>query len=200
MSAKLKLGVTGGIGSGKTTVCRIFEVLGIPVFSADDEARVIMDSDPSVIMQVNTLAGRDMYSGGALDRIAMANLIFNNRELLGKINNIIHPVVTGRFLDWEKSKSAPYVILEAAILFESGTAKLLDRVITVIAPVEARIERVVQRNNLTREQVVERINNQSEDKYKISLSDYVISNSENDMIIPAVLKIHKEMISLANYK
>jgi dephospho-CoA kinase len=200
MSAKLKLGVTGGIGSGKTTVCRIFEVLGIPVFSADDEARVIMDSDPSVIMQVNTLAGRDMYSGGALDRIAMANLIFNNRELLGKINNIIHPVVTGRFLDWEKSKSAPYVILEAAILFESGTAKLLDKVITVIAPVEERIERVVQRNSLTREQVVERINNQSEDKYKISLSDYVISNSENDMIIPAVLKIHKEMISLANYK
>jgi dephospho-CoA kinase len=200
MSAKLKLGVTGGIGSGKTTVCRIFEVLGIPVFSADDEARVIMDSDPSVIMQVNTLAGRDMYSGGALDRIAMANLIFNNRELLGKINNIIHPVVTGRFLDWEKSKSAPYVILEAAILFESGTAKLLDKVITVIAPVEERIERVVQRNSLTREQVVERINNQSEDKYKISLSDYVISNSENDMIIPAVLKIHKEMISLANFK
>jgi dephospho-CoA kinase len=198
MSAKLKIGVTGGIGSGKTTVCRIFEVLGIPVFSADSEARIIMDSDENVIKQVNTLAGRNMYNRGTLDRIAMANLIFNDRELLGKINKIIHPVVTQRFIEWEKSKYTPYVILEAAILFESGAAKLLDKVVTVTAPEEERIERVVQRNSLTRDQVVERINNQSDDKYKISLSDYVISNSENEMIIPAVLKIHAEMIRLAN--
>ena len=200
MSDNLKLGVTGGIGSGKTTVCRIFEALGIPVFSADNEARVIMDSDKAVIRQVNALAGRDMCCEGKLDRIALASLIFNNRELLGKINNIIHPIVTGRFLAWEKSKDAPYVILEAAILFESGAAKLLDRVITVTAPVEERIERVVQRNSLTREQVAERINNQSDDEYKISLSDYVISNSENEMIIPSVLKIHTEMIRLATYR
>jgi dephospho-CoA kinase len=200
MCAKLKLGVTGGIGSGKTTVCRIFEVLGIPVFSADSEARVIMDTDETVKKQVNALAGRDMYSAGTLDRIAMARLIFNNRELLGKINNVIHPVVTERFINWERTKDVPYVILEAAILFESGAAKLLDKILTVTAPEEERIERVVQRNNLTREQVVERINNQSGDKYKISLSDYVISNSENDLIIPAVLNIHAEMIRLANYK
>jgi dephospho-CoA kinase len=200
MSARLKLGVTGGIGSGKTTVCRIFGSLGIPVFSADAEARVIMDSDETVMKQVNAMAGRDMYSGGKLDRIAMANIIFNNRELLVKINSIIHPIVTARFLDWEKSEDAPYVILEAAILFESGAAKLLDKVLTVTAPEEERIERVVQRNNFTREQVVERIKNQSDDKYKISLSDYVISNSENELIIPAVLKIHDEMLRLAKYK
>jgi dephospho-CoA kinase len=197
MCAKLKLGVTGGIGSGKTTVCRIFEALGIHVFSADTEARVIMDCDKAVMKQVNTLAGRDMYSSGKLDRIAMADLIFNNRELLSKINNIIHPIVISRFIEWERSDDSPYVILEAAILFESGSAKLLDKVLTVTAPEEERIERVVHRNNLTREQVIERMRNQSDDNYKVSLSDYVISNSENDMIIPAVLKIHEEMLILA---
>ena len=198
MRKRLKLGVTGGIGSGKTTVCRIFNVIGIPVFSADSEARVIMDSDETVIRQINALTPIDMYSAGSLDRIKMARLIFNDRELLKKINKIIHPVVTERFLIWEKLQDSLYVILEAAILFESGASKLLDRVITVTAPLEERIERVVKRNNLTKEQVIERINNQSDDEYKISLSDYVISNSENNMIIPAVLRIHGEMIKMVN--
>jgi dephospho-CoA kinase len=200
MRKKLKLGVTGGIGSGKTTVCRIFNVLGVPVFSADSDARVIMDSDEAVISQVNSFTGKDMYKGGQLDRIEMARLIFNDRKLLDKINSIIHPIVIDRFLEWEKTEDAPYVILEAAILFESGASKLLDRVLTVTAPVEERIERVVKRNNLTREQVIERINNQSDDQFKISLSNFVINNSDNDMIIPAVLRIHEEMIKLANYK
>ena len=106
--------------------------------------------------------------------------------------------MTERFLIWEKLQDSLYVILEAAILFESGASKLLDRVITVTAPLEERIERVVKRNNLTKEQVIERINNQSDDEYKISLSDYVISNSENNMIIPAVLRIHGEMIKMVN--
>jgi dephospho-CoA kinase len=200
MSRRLKLGVTGGIGSGKTTVCRIFNVLGIPVFSADMEAKVIMDSDEPVMKKINALTGRDMYSAGSLDRIKMAMLIFNDRELLEKINKIIHPEVMKRFQEWEKLQDTAYVILEAAILFESGASKILDRVITVTAPVEERINRVVQRNKLTREQVIERVNNQSDDLYKTSLSDYVISNSENDMIIPAVLRIHKEMIKLADHR
>jgi dephospho-CoA kinase len=200
MRKKLKLGVTGGIGSGKTTVCRIFNVLGVPVFSADSDARVIMDSDEAVISQVNSFTGKDMYKDGQLDRIEMARLIFNDRKLLDKINSIIHPIVIDRFLEWEKTEDAPYVILEAAILFESGASKLLDRVLTVTAPVEERIERVVKRNNLTREQVIERINNQSDDQFKISLSNFVINNSDNDMIIPAVLRIHEEMIKQANYK
>jgi dephospho-CoA kinase len=200
MSARLKVGVTGGIGSGKTTVCRIFSVLGIPVFSADSEARIIMDSNQDVIRQVNELVGKDMYTLGSLDRIEMAKLIFSNRMLLDGINRIIHPVVSRQYLNWEKNQDAPYSIFEAAILFESGSSKLLDKVITVIAPEEQRIERVVQRNSLTREQVIERINNQSDDQTKISLSDYVISNSENDMVIPAVLAIHEELINLSNHK
>jgi dephospho-CoA kinase len=175
-------------------------LLGIPVFSADNEARLVMDSDESVIQQVNELAGKNMYPGGSLDRIEMARLIFNNRELLNRINSIIHPIVINRFYEWEKSQDAPYVILEAAILFESGASEILDRVITVTAPVEERIERVVRRNNLTREQVIERINNQSNDDYKISLSDYVVNNSDNEMIIPAVLNIHNELIKISNEK
>jgi dephospho-CoA kinase len=197
MKGNLKLGVTGGIGSGKTTVCRIFSVLGIPVFSADTEAKLIMDSDESVIRQVNSITSKNMYSNGSLDRVEMAKLIFNDKVILEKVNQIIHPVVVRRFIEWEKTHEAAYVILEAAVLFESGASKLLDRIITVTAPVEERIDRVVKRNSLTREQVIERINNQSDDIYKISLSDYVISNSENDMIIPAVLNIHDVMLKLA---
>lgn len=198
MSRRLKVGVTGGIGSGKTTVCRVFTVIGIPVFSADDEARVLMDSEEDIRKQVNQLAGSDMYTDGTLNRVEMARLIFNNREILQRMNKIIHPVITSRFLKWEEKQDAPYVIFEAAILFETGTSKLLDKVITVTAPVDERIERVVNRNRLTREQVIERINNQSDDKMKISLSDYVISNRENDMIIPAILTIHEELLKLAN--
>jgi dephospho-CoA kinase len=200
MKKKLKLGVTGGIGSGKTTVCRIFNVLGIPVFGADSEARSIMDSDETVIRKVNALTNKDMYTEGSLDRVELASLIFNDRDMLEKINKIIHPVVFARFMEWEKTQEAVYVILEAAILFESGSSKFLDRVVTVVAPEEERIERVVKRNSLSREQIRERINNQSDDQTKISLSDYVTSNSENDMIIPAVLRIHEEMIKLANYR
>jgi dephospho-CoA kinase len=198
MSGRFKVGVTGGIGSGKSTVCRVFSVIGIPVFSADDEARVIMDSEEDVRKQVNQLAGSDMYKAGTLNRVEMARLIFNNREMLMGMNRIIHPVITRRFMKWKEKQDAPYVIFEAAILFETGTSKLLDKVITVTAPVDERIERVVKRNSLTREQVMERINNQSDDQVKISLSDYVISNCENDMIIPVILRIHEELLKLAN--
>jgi dephospho-CoA kinase len=192
----MKLGITGGIGSGKTSVCRVFNVLGIPVFSADTEARKIMNSDSDIILKVKTIVGKDIYISGSLDRMELARLIFNNENLLKEINHAVHPVVFEHFKTWERSATAPYVIMEAAILFESGASELVDRIITVVAPVEERIERVVRRNNLTREQVLERIRNQMEDKEKISLSDYVIYNSEHEMIIPAILKIHEEIMSL----
>jgi dephospho-CoA kinase len=189
----LKVGVTGGIGSGKTTVCKIFSLLGVPVFSADETARIIMDSDTEVEKKINEVAGRNMYSGAGLDRNGLAALIFNNRDLLVKINNIVHPLVREKFESWAAGVDSEYAIYEAAILFESGAYSMLDRIITVIAPVEERIQRVIQRNNLSREQVLERIRNQSDDKFKISRSDYVIDNSENEMIIPAILKIHDDL-------
>lgn len=193
----MKLGVTGGIGSGKTSVCRVFNILGVPVFSADEEAKTVMETDESVRSKVNVIAGREMYSGGSLDRAELARLIFNDEKLLQKINNAVHPVIFENFTRWVKLQSADYVILEAAILFESRATSLVDRIVTVITPLEERIERIIRRNNLTRQQVLERVRNQFEDEVKIKGSDYVIDNSENEMIIPVIIKIHNEMLTLS---
>jgi dephospho-CoA kinase len=195
----LKLGVTGGIGSGKTSVCKVFSVLGIPVFSTDRIAREIMDSDQDIISRINSIAGKDLYRNGFLDRMSLASLIFNNHTLLEKVNSLVHPVVFDHFTSWEKNQTAPYVIMEAAILFESGASKYVDKVATIVAPEEERLGRVTMRSKLSRQQVLERIKNQLDDKTRIKLSDYVIYNSENDMIIPAILEIHEDILkSLKN--
>jgi len=194
----LKLGVTGGIGSGKTTVCKVFSVLGIPVFSADEEAKRLQDSDMEIQKKINGAAGKNLYSSGYLDRQELARLIFSDRDLLKKVNGIIHPAVFGNFNDWVLKQEAPYVIMEAAILFESGAAGMMDRIVTVVTPVEERIERLLRGNKFTREQIAERINNQIDDRSRISQSDFVIFNSENDMVIPAVLGIHNQMLRLYN--
>lgn len=194
----MKLGVTGGIGSGKTTVCRVFNVLGIPVFSADPAANKIIDTNADIIRGINSLAGKDLYPNGSLDRSLLASMIFNDKSFLGKINSLVHPVVFDNFKRWAKEQNAPYVIMEAAILFESGASKLVDKVVTIIAPMEERMERVIKRNKLSRDQVMDRINNQMDDESKTKLSDYIIHNSENDMIIPAILKIHEDILIQLN--
>jgi dephospho-CoA kinase len=195
---RLKLGVTGGIGSGKTTVCRVFSVLGIPVFSADIEARRIQESDPSIRDEINSLAGKNLYSSGKLDRAELARLIFSNKDLLGKVNSIIHPAVSKCFREWVANQNTPYSIMEAAILFESGACRMMDRIVTVVTPLEERIERLVRSKKLTREQITDRVKNQLDDESRIKRSHFVIFNSENDMIIPAVLGIHEEMLKLYN--
>jgi len=194
----LKLGVTGGIGSGKTTVCRVFTVLGIPVYSADEEARKIQESDRELMDKINRLAGKDLYTTGKLDRPELARLIFNNRDLLEKVNSLIHPVVSRNFKRWVTEQNSPYCIMEAAILFESGAYRIMDKILTVVTPMEERIDRLVKGNKLTREQVMERIRNQIDDESRIKQSDYIIFNSENDMIIPVILGVHKEMLNLYN--
>lgn len=192
----LNLGVTGGIGSGKTTVCKVFAVLGIPVFSADDQAKRIQDSDPDLQKKINSIAGKDLFTAGKLDRAELARLIFADRDLLGKVNSVVHPAVFSCFREWVKQQDAPYAIMEAAILFESGASGMMDRIVTVVTPMEERIERLVGGNKMSREQVMERIKNQVDDETRISQSDYVIFNSDSDMIIPAILGIHREMITL----
>jgi dephospho-CoA kinase len=194
----MKLGITGGIGSGKTSVCRVFNILGIPVFSADIEAKKIMNSDDSVIRGINEIAGRNLYPDGKLDRMQLASLIFNNSDTLRKVNSLVHPVVFENFIQWTELQNTPYVIMEAAILFESGASNLVDRIATVYAPVEERITRVTRRNLLTREQVLERIKNQMDDETRMKMSDYVINNSENEMIIPVILKIHEDLLNHLN--
>ena len=193
-----KLGITGGIGSGKTTVCKVFDVLGIPVFSADREAREIMEKEGVIRSKLNSITGKDLYISGSLNRIELAAIIFNDSAILEKVNSLVHPAVLDRFRKWTMDQIAPYVIMEAAILFESGASEVVDRVATVVTPVEQRMERVIRRNKLSREQVERRIKNQMDDETRIELSDYIIYNSENDMIIPVILKIHDDILTFIN--
>ena len=192
-----RLGVTGGIGSGKTTVCRIFRVLGVPVFVADIEARRLMHKDPAIRKEINAIAGEDLYTTGELDRRELARLIFNRPEMLRRVNASVHPAILRIFDDWAGKSEAPYVIMEAAILFEAKADVLVDRVAAISAPVEERIARVMGRNELSREEVLERINNQLEDDEREEQSYYVINNADNEMIIPEILKIHDDMLRLA---
>jgi len=198
MKPGMKLGITGGIGSGKTSVCRVFNVLGIPVFSADPEAQKIMNENSKIKRGINEIAGRNIYPHGKLDRMELASLIFNDPESLKKVNALVHPAVFENFIQWAEKQTAPYVIMEAAIMFESGASKLVDRVATIVAPVEERIARVTLRNKLTREQVMDRIRNQMTDKERIKRSDYIISNSENEMIIPVILSINEDILTHLN--
>ncbi len=198
MKPGMKLGITGGIGSGKTSVCRVFNVLGIPVFSADPEAQKIMNENSKIKRGINEIAGRNIYPHGKLDRMELASLIFNDPESLKKVNALVHPAVFVNFIQWAEKQTAPYVIMEAAIMFESGASKLVDRVATIVAPVEERIARVTLRNKLTREQVMDRIRNQMTDKERIKRSDYIISNSENEMIIPVILRINEDILTHLN--
>jgi dephospho-CoA kinase len=192
-----RLGVTGGIGSGKTTVCRIFRVLGVPVFVADVAARQLMNNDPDIRREINAVAEADLFSTGELDRKELARLIFNKPELLQRVNASVHPAVLRIFDGWAEKSEAPYVIMEAAILFEAKADVLVDRVVAISAPVEERIARVMGRNDLSREEVIERINNQLEDDEREEQSYYVINNADNEMIIPEILKIHDDMLRLA---
>ena len=195
----IKVGVTGGIGSGKSMVCRVFESLGVPVYSADQAARSLVDSHKDIRDRLMALLGDEIYDGYTLNRPRMASIIFHNKHLLEDANRIIHPRVLEDFDRWARiHEDKDYVIEEAAILFESGASKLVDRVVTVVAPVKERVIRVIRGKKLSREQIMERIRNQMNDESKIKLSDYVIHNSENDMIIPAILRIHEDILNHLN--
>jgi len=192
------LGVTGGIGSGKTTVCKAFFTLGIPVFYSDIRAREIMNNDVNLKNELNKTTGVDLFSGGELNRPLLAQIIFNDSKMLEKINRLVHPLVFSAFKKWSEQQASSYVILEAAILFESKADILTDRILGVTAPFEERIMRVMTRNNLTREQVFERIKSQIPENELISRSDFILDNGENRMILPKILEIHNEMLNLVN--
>lgn len=188
----LKIGITGGIGSGKSTVCKVFKALGIPVYHADGSARTITDRNPEVIARIKQAFGDDMYANGLLNRPKMAALVFNNPEELAKLNSIVHPAVRAELPVWlEANKNAPYMLYEAAILFESGAHKLVDKSILVAADEEARIQRVMQRDNVGREEVLNRVKNQWADKEKLELANYVIWNEGNAPVIAQVLALDK---------
>jgi len=187
----LTIGITGGIGSGKTTVCKVFKVLGIPVFQADMVAAKVQNEDPQIKKSLVALFGSDIYmDDGLLNRKKLAGIIFNDRNLLGKINNIIHPAVYQEFIKWkEQFEDFPYVLYEAAIIFETGSFRNFDRTILVVASEKERIQRVIKRDHTTAEAITQRIQNQFSDSEKMQLADFIIENNDNQLVIPQIIKL-----------
>jgi dephospho-CoA kinase len=171
------IGLTGGIGSGKTTIAKLFKAEGIPVYIADEEAKKIMQL-PETIHKIKTIFGQEIIENQQINKKKLSEIVFNNPEKLKELNVIIHPLVKNHFDDWAKKQKSLFVIKEAAILFESGSDTYCDKIITVTASEETRIKRVMKRDNCTKEAVLERINNQWSDAQKISKSDYVIVNDD----------------------
>lgn len=190
-----KIGITGGIGSGKTVVSNIFKTLGCKIYNADERAKTLMDSDPEIRLQLENTFGKELFSTGLLDRKLLAGLVFNDAEALKTLNSIVHPLVFRDFDTWvELHKNEPYILKEAAIMFESGAYKQLDSVILVHSPEEIRINRVMFRDKTDKESVLSRMKNQMSDEEKIKLSDYVIYNDDNHSLIRQVLELHNIFI------
>ena len=190
----LKVGITGGIGSGKSTVAKVFEVLGIPVYYADDAAKRLMNEDPILKEQILKQFGKETYVDGKLNRKYLSNLVFNNEEKLAILNSIVHPATLRDAEKWMQQQTTPYAIKEAALIFESGAQQQLDYVIGVYAPSTLRIQRVMKRDGITREEVKARMGKQINEEIKMQLCDYVVTNDEQELVIPQVVKIHEALI------
>jgi len=188
----IKVGITGGIGSGKTTVCKLFELLGIAVYYSDDEAKKILDYDSTVKSELLNLFGASILNEfEQIDRKKIATIVFSDTTKLASLNAIVHPAVAKHFDEWCKKQSSPYILKEAAILFESGAYKQVDKSIIVTAPIELKLLRVIARDKTTEEEVLKRMSNQLPDEEKIKLSDFVIRNDEENLLIPQVLLVNK---------
>lgn len=189
------IGLTGGIGSGKSTVAAIFKSLGIPVYEADAASKQIIDTDRSLQQSLRQLLGKEVVKDGKIDRPYMASLIFNDQDLLRQTNALIHPAVGRDFKTWySKQQAAPYVVREAAILFESGTYRDCDKIVVVTAPEDMRIERVVKRNHTSEAEVRQRMANQWPEEEKVKRADYVVNNDHTDSVVKQVLRIHEDII------
>jgi dephospho-CoA kinase len=192
----LKIGLTGGIGAGKSTVASIFKVLGVPVFDADATAKNILNTDLVLREQVIAAFGSESYKNGLLDRKYLATLVFNNPDQLAKLNALVHPATIADADKWASSYSdRPYIIKEAALLFEAGTHEGLDYIIGVTAPVELRITRVMARDQVSREEVLSRMQHQLDDTEKMKRCNFVIYNNDASLVIPQVLALHARFIS-----
>ncbi len=193
----LKVGITGGIGSGKSTVCQVFKTLGIPVFYADEAARYLMEHDALIIDSICLLFGKDVYAGGKLQRDKVASVVFKEPGKLEQLNAIVHPATIRYAAQWLESQKSPYALKEAAIFFESGSYKEMDVMIGVFAPAKTRILRVMERDKISQEKILERMSQQMDEDEKMKRCDYVITNDGNTAIIPQVLAIHEKLLHQA---
>jgi dephospho-CoA kinase len=191
----LKIGLTGGIGSGKSTVAKIFEVLDVPVYYADEAAKRLMNEDEEIKAAITRQFGEKSYTGGKLDRPYISSLVFNSREKLDLLNAITHPATIRDANEWMKKQSSKYIIKEAALIFESGSSEHLDFVIGVYAPAPLRIKRTMDRDGITKEEVLQRMSRQIDEEIKMKLCDYIITNDEQQMVIPQVIQLHEKFLS-----
>lgn len=192
----LKIGITGGIGSGKTTVAKAFEVLGIPVYYADDAAKRLMNEDEALKQKIKTTFGEAAYTNGVLNRKYVADIVFNAPEKLELLNKLIHPATIQDAENWMQKQTTAYTLKEAALIFESGARQNLDYVIGVTAPAPLRILRTMHRDGVTREEVIARMDKQMDETIKMKLCDFVIKNDEQEMLLPQVLELHKKLLTL----
>ena len=190
-----KIGITGGIGSGKTYVASVFQSLGIPIFNADIQAKKLMVSCENSRDLIKKEFGEDIYSEKDLNREKLASIVFNDKSKLEKLNSLVHPIVKKEFNNWCKKQTSSYVIKEAAILFESKSHLGLDAVICVSAPLELRMERLLKRDNSSEKEIKKRIENQISQEEKEKRSDYIIVNDEKELLLTKIIKIHKELLS-----
>ncbi len=197
LEGMIKVGLTGGIGSGKSTVAEVFKTLGIPVFDADSAAKNIMETNTALIASIIEKFGEQSYIDGKLNRKHIAGIVFNDAYQLEVLNSITHPITIQAFQGWVKLQNAPYIIKEAALLFEAGTAGGLDVVIGVYAPQALRIKRVMQRDNVERQAVLDRMSKQIKEEIKMRLCDYVVVNDEQQLLLPQVLQLHKKLMNKA---
>ena len=188
----IKIGLTGGIGSGKSTVARIFGVLGIPVYNADDAAKRVMQEDSEVRANVIRHFGAESYTAeGLLNRSFIASQVFSNKEKLELLNSITHPATIADSEKWMKQQTTAYAVKEAALLFESGSAGSLDYIIGVYAPAALRIHRTMKRDQVSREEVQQRMNRQIDENMKMKLCDFVVVNDEQQLLVPQVVQLHQ---------
>lgn len=188
------IGLTGGIGSGKTTVAKVFATLGIPVFNADAVAKELIQNDPIVKLKLIELFGDNVFANGQLDRNFLAKIVFADPCQLERLNAIVHPITIQAAKDWATNQSAPYVIKEAALVFESGSSEGLAGVIGVSAPLPLRIHRVMQRDNCTKQEVEKRMQNQLSETLKMKLCDWVIVNDDQVLVVPQVVALHEKFL------
>lgn len=195
----LKIGITGGIGTGKTTACKIFEELGIPAYYADDRARWIQHHVPELVNAIKKLFGENIYKDGILDRALLGTIVFSDKEKLNALNDIVHPAVFKDAEHWQEEQriaKKPYTLKEAALLYETGSYKQLDKIIVVCAPLELRIERIKKRDNISAEEIIKRIESQMPQEEKEKKADFVLINIDLESLERQVYQLHQTILSL----
>lgn len=191
-----KIGITGGIGSGKSIVSRILKTIGYPIYDSDSWAKHLMNNHPNIRQALIDKFGAETYTHEGLNRTYLAQQIFNNKTNLAFVNSIVHPIVCNHFTQWTENQHSEFVFIESAILFSSGLDKILDKTIYVDAPQELRLQRAMLRDNASAEAIIARINNQSHDnEYARSHSDFIIQNDNQTLLTPQILNIIKKLIN-----